>query len=136
MEDFLLLASIYLGAAVLVVPLAVRAGLGSVIGYLGAGILMGPVLGLAGAETTELQHIAEFGVVMMLFLIGLELEPRALWEMRHRLLGMGGAQVALKFQGSRIENHAGSFGGLGNVQPGFEPGRGYNLISASVDFVF
>ena len=44
--------------------------------------------------------------------------------------------VALKFQGSRIENHAGSFGGLGNVQPGFEPGRGYNLISASVDFVF
>lgn len=44
--------------------------------------------------------------------------------------------VALKLQGSRIENHAGSFGGLGNVQPGFEPGRGYNLISASVDFVF
>lgn len=94
MEDFLLLASIYLGAAVLVVPLAVRAGLGSVIGYLGAGILMGPVLGLAGAETAELQHFAEFGVVLMLFLIGLELEPAALWEMRHRLVGLGGAQVA------------------------------------------
>ena len=95
MEDFLLLASIYLGAAVLVVPLAVRAGLGSVIGYLGAGILMGPVLGLAGAETAGLQHFAEFGVVLMLFLIGLELDPAALWEMRHKLVGLGGAQVIL-----------------------------------------
>ncbi|MBL4927577.1 cation:proton antiporter domain-containing protein [Fuscibacter oryzae] len=95
MEDFLLLASIYLGAAVLVVPLSVRAGLGSVIGYLGAGILMGPILGLAGAETANLQHFAEFGVVLMLFLIGLELDPAALWEMRHKLVGLGGAQVVL-----------------------------------------
>ena len=95
MESFLLQASIYLGTAVLVVPFAVRLGLGSVLGYLAAGILMGPVFGLAGAETAGLQHFAEFGVVLMLFLIGLELEPRALWEMRHRLLGMGGAQVAL-----------------------------------------
>ena len=95
MESFLLQASIYLGAAVLVVPLAVRLGLGSVLGYLAAGILMGPVLGLAGAETADLQHFAEFGVVLMLFLIGLELEPKALWEMRHKLLGMGGAQVVL-----------------------------------------
>ncbi|MBL9057046.1 MAG: cation:proton antiporter, partial [Rhodobacteraceae bacterium] len=95
MESFLLLASIYLGAAVLVVPLSVRAGLGSVLGYLGAGILMGPVLGLTGAETGDLHHFAEFGVVLMLFLIGLELEPRALWEMRHKLLGLGGAQVAV-----------------------------------------
>lgn len=95
MENFLLQASIYLGAAVLVVPLAVRFGLGSVLGYLAAGILMGPVLGLAGAETADLQHFAEFGVVLMLFLIGLELEPKSLWDMRHRLLGMGGAQVAL-----------------------------------------
>jgi CPA2 family monovalent cation:H+ antiporter-2 len=93
MESLLLQASFYLGAAVVVVPLAVRAGLGSVLGYLAAGILLGPVLNLAGAETAELQHIAEFGVVMMLFLIGLELEPRALWDMRHRLLGLGGAQV-------------------------------------------
>jgi CPA2 family monovalent cation:H+ antiporter-2 len=95
MESFLLQASIYLGTAVLVVPLAVRLGLGSVLGYLAAGILMGPVLGLAGAETADLQHFAEFGVVLMLFLIGLELEPRALWAMRHKLLGLGGAQVAL-----------------------------------------
>ena len=72
-----------------------RFGLGSVLGYLAAGILLGPILGLAGAETTNLQHFAEFGVVLMLFLIGLELEPRTLWEMRHKLLGLGGAQVAL-----------------------------------------
>ncbi len=95
MENALFQASLYLGAAVLLVPLAVRLGLGSVLGYLAAGILLGPVFGVAGAETTELQHIAEFGVVMMLFLIGLELEPRVLWDMRHKLLGLGGAQVAL-----------------------------------------
>jgi monovalent cation:H+ antiporter-2, CPA2 family len=95
MENALFQASLYLGAAVLLVPLAVRLGLGSVLGYLAAGILIGPVLGLAGAETTELQHIAEFGVVMMLFLIGLELEPRVLWDMRHKLLGQGGVQVTV-----------------------------------------
>lgn len=95
MEGFLLEASIYLGAAVLVVPLAMRLGLGSVLGYLAAGILVGPVFGLAGADTADLQHFAEFGVVLMLFLIGLELEPRTLWDMRSRLIGLGGAQVVL-----------------------------------------
>ncbi|WP_299724742.1 monovalent cation:proton antiporter-2 (CPA2) family protein [uncultured Tateyamaria sp.] len=95
MESFLYQASIYLAAAVLAVPIAARLGLGSVLGYLAAGILIGPVLGLVGAETEDLQHFAEFGVVMMLFLIGLELEPRALWDMRHKLLGLGGAQVVL-----------------------------------------
>lgn len=95
MESFLLQASIYLGAAVLVVPLSVRLGLGSVLGYLAAGILMGPVMGLAGANTGDLQHFAEFGVVLMLFLIGLELEPKALWAMRNKLVGMGGLQVTL-----------------------------------------
>lgn len=95
MESFLLQASLYLGAAVLIVPLTVRAGLGSVLGYLAAGLVLGPALGLAGSETHDLQHFAEFGVVMMLFLIGLELEPRTLWDMRHRLLGLGGLQVVL-----------------------------------------
>ena len=95
MEGFLLLASLYLGAAVLVVPLSVRFGLGSVLGYLAAGILLGPLLSLVGSDTKDLQHFAEFGVVMMLFLIGLELEPKALWDMRHRLIGMGGAQVVV-----------------------------------------
>ena len=95
MESFLFQASLYLGAAVVLVPLCVRLGLGSVLGYLAAGILLGPVFGLAGAETAELQHISEFGVVMMLFLIGLELEPHVLWAMRHRLMGLGGAQVGI-----------------------------------------
>ncbi|MEO0389698.1 MAG: cation:proton antiporter [Pseudomonadota bacterium] len=95
MESFLYQASIYLAAAVIAVPIAARLGLGSVLGYLAAGILIGPVLGLVGAETEDLQHFAEFGVVMMLFLIGLELEPRALWDMRHKLLGLGGMQVLL-----------------------------------------
>jgi monovalent cation:H+ antiporter-2, CPA2 family len=95
MDSFLLMASVYLGAAVIVVPLAARLGLGSVLGYLAAGILVGPVLNLSGSEAKDLQHVAEFGVVMMLFLIGLELEPRLLWEMRTRLLGLGGAQVVL-----------------------------------------
>ncbi|MGR3503884.1 cation:proton antiporter domain-containing protein [Pseudaestuariivita sp.] len=95
MISFLSQAVIYLGAAVIFVPLATRLGLGSVLGYLAAGIMVGPVLGLVGSETVELQHFAEFGVVMMLFLIGLELEPRAVWNMRHRLLGLGVTQVVL-----------------------------------------
>lgn len=95
MEGLLLQASIYLGAAVVVVPLAVRIGLGSVLGYLAAGLLIGPGIGLVGGESMDLQHFAEFGVVLMLFLIGLELEPRTLWAMRARLLGLGGAQVVV-----------------------------------------
>ncbi|WP_179379222.1 cation:proton antiporter domain-containing protein [Jannaschia marina] len=97
METFLLQAAIYLGAATLCVPLAVRFGLGSVLGYLVAGILIGPVTGLVGSETEQLQHFAEFGVVMMLFIIGLELEPRTLWDMRARLLGLGLGQIVLTF---------------------------------------
>jgi Kef-type K+ transport system membrane component KefB len=95
MGGFLLDATIYLTAAVILVPICTRLGLGSVLGYLIAGVLIGPVLGLVGSETQDLQHFAEFGVVMMLFLIGLELEPRALWDMRMRLLGLGGLQVTV-----------------------------------------
>ncbi len=93
MENFLSHAPVYLAAMVIAVPIAARLGLGSVLGYLAAGLLIGPVLGFTGAETQELQHFAEFGVIMMLFLIGLELEPRALWAMRHQLLGLGGLQI-------------------------------------------
>ena len=95
MDAFLYQATIYLATAVIAVPIAARLGLGSVLGYLAAGILIGPVLGLVGSETADLQHFAEFGVVMMLFLIGLELEPRSLWAMRHRLIGLGGLQISL-----------------------------------------
>ncbi|MGJ8622557.1 MAG: monovalent cation:proton antiporter-2 (CPA2) family protein [Yoonia sp.] len=95
MEIFLFQATIYLGAAVVAVPLAARLGLGSVLGYLLAGIVIGPITGLVGSETKDLQHFAEFGVVMMLFLIGLELDPRALWNMRQKLFGLGGMQIGL-----------------------------------------
>lgn len=95
MESFLTQASIYLAAAVIMVPLAKRLGMGSVLGYLVAGMLIGPAFGLVGAETRDLQHFAEFGIVMMLFVVGLELDPRALWDMRHRLFGLGGLQIGL-----------------------------------------
>lgn len=95
MGGMLFSAFVYLSAAVVAVPIAKRLGLGSVLGYLIAGILIGPVLGLVGAEAAEIQHVAELGVVMMLFLVGLELEPRLLWRMRAQLLGLGGLQVAL-----------------------------------------
>ncbi|MEM6620056.1 MAG: monovalent cation:proton antiporter-2 (CPA2) family protein, partial [Pseudomonadota bacterium] len=97
MDGFFLQATIFLVAAVVAVPVARRAGLGSVLGYLIAGVLIGPVLGLVGSgdQMQDLQHFAEFGVVMMLFLVGLELEPRALWDMRHRLIGLGGLQVTV-----------------------------------------
>jgi monovalent cation:H+ antiporter-2, CPA2 family len=95
MDALLFQATLYLFAMVVAVPLATRLGLGSVLGYLAAGIVIGPVLGLVGTETAHLQHVAEFGVVLMLFLIGLELEPRALWAMREKLLGLGGLQIVL-----------------------------------------
>jgi CPA2 family monovalent cation:H+ antiporter-2 len=95
MDTILFPMLVYLGAAVLAVPVATRLGLGSVLGYLLAGVIIGPALGLVGQETRDLQHVAEFGVVMMLFLIGLELDPRALWAMRHKLLGLGGLQIGL-----------------------------------------
>ncbi|WP_419835046.1 monovalent cation:proton antiporter-2 (CPA2) family protein [Endozoicomonas atrinae] len=95
MTAYFIQAFIYLCAAVLLVPLAKRLGLGSVLGYLIAGVIIGPLTGLVGQETTTIQHFAEFGVVMMLFLVGLELQPQALWSMRHKLLGLGGLQVTL-----------------------------------------
>ncbi len=93
MTGYFLQAFIYLIAAVIAVPIAKRLGLGSVLGYLIAGVVIGPVIGLVGDETTTIQHFAEFGVVMMLFLVGLELEPKMLWAMRNRLIGLGGLQV-------------------------------------------
>ncbi len=86
MTVYFLQAFIYLVAAVIAVPLAKRFGLGSVLGYLIAGVIIGPITGLVGEETNTIQHFAEFGVVMMLFLVGLELEPKMLWAMRNRYL--------------------------------------------------
>ncbi len=95
MTDFLMLAFIFLVAGVVSVPIASRLGLGSVLGYLIAGIIIGPILALLHVDVVSIQHFAEFGVVMMLFLVGLELEPKRLWGMRHKLVGLGGLQVGL-----------------------------------------
>jgi len=92
--NFLFEAIVFLTGAVICVPLAKRIGLSSVIGYLLAGMLIGPyVLGLIGREGEDILEFAEFGVVMMLFLIGLEIEPKSFWKMRKIVLGMGMAQV-------------------------------------------
>jgi len=84
---------IYLAAAVVAVPLAKKLGLGSIIGYLAAGIGIGPWgLGLV-TNVQDILHFAEFGVVLMLFLIGLELEPKRLWSLRRPIFGWGSAQM-------------------------------------------
>lgn len=96
MDDFLLQAVIYLSAAVLCVPMAKRLGLSSVLGYIIAGMIIGPyILGLIGQKGKDVMHFAEFGVVMMLFLIGLELEPKKFWRLRRFIVGMGLFQVIL-----------------------------------------
>jgi len=90
---FLFACFIFLSAAVIVVPLAKLTGLGPVLGYLLAGVIIGPyALGLV-ADPQTIFHFSEFGVVMMLFLIGLELQPREFWNMRVRLIGLGVPQV-------------------------------------------
>ena len=82
-------------AGMIAVPLASRFGLGSVLGYLIAGIAIGPILHWAGVDVVALQHFTEFGVVMMLFLIGLEMQPKVLWAMRAKIFLMGGLQVGV-----------------------------------------
>jgi CPA2 family monovalent cation:H+ antiporter-2 len=100
MEGFSMFqAFIYLLAAIICVPIAKRSGLGSVLGYLIAGVLigpfvLGPYLGFGSAdEAQDIMHAAEFGVVMMLFLVGLELDPKEFWKMRKKIAGIGGIQL-------------------------------------------
>jgi len=93
-DGLLLNALIYLGAAVVSVPIAKRLGLGSVLGYLAAGLIIGPWGLRLITDVEAILHFSEFGVVLLLFLIGLELEPRRLWQMRMPIFGLGGAQVA------------------------------------------
>ncbi len=93
-RNFFFQAFIYLTAAVVSVPLAKKLGMGSVLGYLLAGIIIGPfVFNLVGTGSTDVMHFAEFGVVMMLFIIGLELRPSLLWQMKRSIFGLGGLQV-------------------------------------------
>ena len=92
-HSIMLNALVYLAAAVVAVPIAKKLGLGAVLGYLLAGIAIGPWgLGLIG-EVEDILHFSEFGVVLLLFLIGLELEPKRLWAMRRPIFGSGSAQV-------------------------------------------
>lgn len=95
MGDNILLSSIiFLGAAIICVPIAKKIGLGSVLGYLIAGILIGPfILGFVGQEGQDIMHAAEFGVVMMLFVIGLEIKPKEFWIMRRSIIGLGSIQM-------------------------------------------
>ncbi len=93
MENILTQTLVYLGAAVVSVPIAKRLGLGSVLGYLIAGVVIGPfALSLVG-DQADVMKFAEFGVVILLFLIGLEVQPSMLWDMRKAIFGLGGAQV-------------------------------------------
>ena len=95
-NNVLAMAFIYLVAAVICVPVAKRIGLGAVLGYLVGGVLIGPfVFGFVGHEHHKVGHFAEFGVVMMLFVVGLELRPSLLWQLRKPIFGLGGAQVVL-----------------------------------------
>ncbi|WP_087017573.1 glutathione-regulated potassium-efflux system protein KefB [Thaumasiovibrio subtropicus] len=91
--DFLESSVVFLAAAVVTVPLAQRLGLGSVLGYLIAGVAIGPWgLGLI-SDVEAILHFSEFGVVLLLFLIGLELNPKKLWQMRKPIIGFGGGQL-------------------------------------------
>jgi len=91
-------AIVFLVSAILFVPLSKKFGLSSVLGYLIAGICIGPyVLNFVGSEGQDIMHFAEFGVVIMLFLIGLEIDSRSFWKMRKTILGMGGGQLAITF---------------------------------------
>ncbi len=91
---FLYDALVYLSAAVIFVPIAKKLGMGSVLGYLLGGIIIGPFfLGFVGEEGKDIMHFAEFGVVIMLFLIGLDLDPATLWRMRKLILGTGALQM-------------------------------------------
>jgi CPA2 family monovalent cation:H+ antiporter-2 len=93
-KGFFIQAIVYLTSAVVCVPIAKKLGLSSILGYLFAGIVIGPfVLGFIGSEGEDIMHFAEFGVVMMLFLIGLELDPYKFWKMRKFILGMGSMQL-------------------------------------------
>ena len=93
MEGFAFYALCYLAAAVLAVIVSQRIGLGSVVGYIAAGVLIGPVFEISMAGSANLEQFSEFGIVMMLFLIGLEIDPQMVWRLKDKLVGLGGLQV-------------------------------------------
>ena len=94
-DPLLVSAALYLGATVIAVPLFKRLGLGSILGYLAAGAAIGPYGFEMFTNVEEVRHIAEFGVVLLLFVIGLELRPSRLWRLRAEIFGLGATQVML-----------------------------------------
>jgi glutathione-regulated potassium-efflux system protein KefB len=117
-----------LGAGVIAVPIFKRLGLGPVLGYFTAGLIVGP-FGLALFEDPErILHFAEFGVIMLLFIIGLEMEPARLWALRRQIFGLGLAQVALC---GTLLTLAGTFAGL-PLPVAFVAGLGFVLSSTAV----
>ena len=102
---------IFLGAAIIMVPLGKKLGLSSVIGYILGGILTGPFcLQLSGRDAADIMHASELGVVMLLFLVGLELEPHKLWQIRKRILGLGLSQMLLSIVGIFFVFYVAGFG--------------------------
>ena len=102
---------IFLGAAIIMVPLGKKLGLSSVIGYILGGILIGPFcLQLTGRDAADIMHASELGVVMLLFLVGLELEPHKLWQIRKRILGLGLSQMLLSIVGIFFVFYVAGFG--------------------------
>ncbi len=102
---------IFLGVAIIMVPLGKKLGLSSVIGYLLGGILIGPFcLQLTGRDAEDIMHASELGVIMLLFLVGLELEPQKLWQIRKRILGLGLSQMLFSIVGIFIVFYIAGFG--------------------------
>jgi len=102
---------IFLGAAIIMVPLGKKLGLSSVIGYILGGILIGPFcLQLTGRDAEDIMHASELGVIMLLFLVGLELEPQKLWQIRKRILGLGLSQMLLSIIGIFMVFYIAGFG--------------------------
>ena len=93
--NFLTESFVFLIAALAVVPLLNRLGLSSVIGYLVAGVIIGPGCAAIINDPEKVLHFAEIGVVLLLFIIGLELQPRRLWVMRQAVFGLGSLQVSV-----------------------------------------
>ncbi|HNE86512.1 MAG TPA: cation:proton antiporter, partial [Chitinophagales bacterium] len=95
-NSFSLTALTFLGAAIIIVPLVKKFGLSSIIGYILGGIIIGPFcLKLTGTQTVGVMEATEFGVIMLLFLVGLEMEPKKFWTMRKQIFGLGVAQMGL-----------------------------------------
>ena len=93
--SLLLQITIFLGASLLLVPLAKRFGIATVLGYLFTGILLGPSVFNIASDPESIQELAEFGVILLMFIIGLELRPQRLWEMRKSIFLMGSLQVGM-----------------------------------------